>query len=156
MFSIAAILAKVLGGTLLEKVSDLATAWINKEISEEEFHAKLAQSFTEASADVEKQAFDAFKSSFKEFNATLRSTAIVQYCYAATVVVTLWTHFWFVWIQPVGVAYGVLPVASTGDLILQWNYLLLAGLFGLLPLVLKDPSKSTLQQGLDWFKKRFK
>lgn len=157
MSMLAGFVGKILTGGLFDTIKELGRAYINKEISEEEYHSRVADALLNAGTEVSKAMFSAGADTFKEFNQTLRTVKVVQYCYATTVIVTLWTHFWFVWLQPFGVAmWEGFPQARTGDGILEWNYLLLAGLFGLAPFVLRDQSKGIFDAGMDWIKKRFK
>lgn len=148
---------KILTGGLFDTIKELGQAYFKKEISEEQFHAEVAKAMAKASSDVETELLKTAASQYKEFQHTVRTTKLVQYCYAATVVATLYTFFWYIWIQPFGAAMwpDSFPILRTGDKLLEWNYLLLAGLFGLAPLVLSS-GKDKMGSTLDWVRKRFK
>lgn len=151
------LILKVLTGGVLDTIKDLGKAYLNKEISEEQYHSEIAKALASSSAQIETEIMKTSSDQFKEFQHTLRSEKLVQYCYAMTVVATLWTHFWFVWLQPFGVAvWETFPVLRTGDKVLEWNYFLLAGLFGVAPLVLASRAKGKYDDLLGWVKKRFK
>ena len=166
---LAGFIGKILTGGLFDTIKELGRAYINKEISEEEYHSRVADSLLKAGTDVSKAMFESGADTFKEFNHSLRTVKAVQWCYVATVAATLWSLFWYTYLQPLGVAMAgcdpnskqifvecSFPVLKTGDTLLEWNYFLLAGLFGLAPFVLRDQSKGIFDAGMDWIKKRFR
>lgn len=124
-----AAIVKILTGGLVDKVTDLAKAYFNKEISEAQFEAEVEK----AKADAEARAITAFTESV---HATIRTSPAIQRAYAATLFLQVAV---LVWYQMGAPAYQVITGTDwpSPGVTLEWAYLLIGAMVGAGPLIMR-------------------
>ena len=125
---IAAVL-KILTGGLIDRVTDLARAYFDKQISEAEFEAEVEK----ARADAEARAIVAFTESVQ---ATIRTSPAIQRAYAAALFLQIGVLLWYQLGAP---AFEVITGTAwpSPGVSLELAYLLVAAMVGAGPLILR-------------------
>lgn len=133
---IAALFTPSFIGLLLKPLTDIFTAYINKQITQEQLRVQLLSTFVTAFADVEKQAQQSGAQTFTAFMTAMVQSRVVQYVWASVVLVQLAV---LVWAQ-VGIPFMVYHYGGTypsSGATIDYAYLLIGLLCGGGPLLLK-------------------
>ena len=140
--TILKILSAPFVGSLVDRISGIAEAYIKKEISEAEFRAQTNQAVVGAFAEVEKAWADAATKQYAEFQQTLRSSPVVQRAFVAVIVTQLIVLLWYQVGVPALVYLAGRPWPSAGATV-EWAYLLLALCLGGGAYVFREPPDLT-------------
>jgi hypothetical protein len=129
-------IVKILTGGLVDKVFDLGQAYLNKQISEAEFRAKVEIAAQETAAEIEQSWAQAATDTAKATQATLKASPILQRAWAATLFLQVVV---LVWYQIGAPAFQVITGTAWPNpgISLEWAYLLVATMIGAGPLVLR-------------------
>lgn len=135
MSIIASILSWITGG-FADKLVDLGKAYMQKQITEAEFEAKVRIAAQEAATKVEASWADALKSTTESVQQTLRQSVILQRAYAITLFLQVSV---LVWYQIGAPAFQIITgtVWPSPGVTLEWAYLLIGAMVGAGPLVFK-------------------
>ena len=142
MFSlggIASVIAGPLVDTLIGKGTELFKAYLNKQISVEELRTALIKVVVEAFADIEKSHAEALTKTYESFQQTLRTSPELVRMFKVVVYSQTFVLLWHQWFIPFYLYFFAPPGArypSSGTTA-EWAYLLLGGLCGLAPMVLR-------------------
>jgi hypothetical protein len=149
MFSL--ILKSVIGsltGTLLDKVTGIFDSYFKKEITKAELQEKLSEALLKSATEIEVSHSETLAATYNSFMKTMSSSRIIQWVWAATAVSQLIVLVW----HQMGIpllcyfAGNARCFPSSGSTV-EWAYLLLGGLLGMAPLVLRGgPGKMNYDQ----------
>jgi hypothetical protein len=119
------VILKILSAPFVDKITDLAKAYMTKQISEAEFRAKIEIAAQDAAVQIEKAWADTAQKQYAEFQASVRSSPVLQRAYAAVMVTQLFVLIWYQWgasafTLATGTAWP--PANATVD----WAYAILA------------------------------
>jgi len=111
-----AIIAKILSGSLLDGIFDVAKAYLNKEISREEAAAKIVGMLGPAIVEGLKQQGAAVLAELNSESWFVRS-------WRAMVGFSAWfVVMWYALATPILVAWFGMPAPRVGDALLEWVY----------------------------------
>jgi hypothetical protein len=129
-------IVKILTGGLVDKVFDLGQAYLNKQISEAEFRAKVEIAAQETAAEIEQSWAQAATDTAKATQATVKASSILQRAWAAVLFLQVAV---LVWYQIGAPAFQVITGTAWPHpgISLEWAYLLVATMIGAGPLVLR-------------------
>lgn len=137
-----AIFAK-LGGVVLDRIFggivDIAKQVINKQITEIEARKQMGMLFMTAFKEIEVSHAQVLAETYKTFwsAASDDKSNIMKVMWAAALGSQIFVLFWSQWCVPLAFAYGWLPSWKAGTTA-EWSYLLIAGLLGMGPTVLRS------------------
>lgn len=131
---VAAIVKGLVGGAL-GSIENIATAFINKQVSKEQFEAELRQIGIKALADAEVAGAEAEARIFEAAQETVRASFSAPSWWTRNVwafVVTSQTIvlLWFQIGVPFLVYFTGMPFPRTGDDLLKWAYAVVIGALG--------------------------
>ena len=132
---IGAILQFLTGG-LVDKITDLGKAYLQRQVSEAEFRAEVEKATQEAAAKIEEGWAKAATQITAEVQASIRQSPVLQRAYAVTLFLQL---FVLVWYQLGAPAYQVITGTAWPDHVadIEWAYLLIGAMVGAGPLVFR-------------------
>jgi len=130
---IGAILQFLTGG-LVDKITDLGKAYLQRQVSEAEFRAEVEKATQEAAAKIEEGWAKAATQITAEVQASIRQSPVLQRAYAVTLFLQLAV---LVFYQVGAPAYAVITGAAwpSPGIALEWAYLLVAAMIGAGPLI---------------------
>jgi len=134
---LASILAGPIVKMLFGTVQGIFKDYFNKEISKAEAEARIKEAVTASIAKVEVSHAEALASTYESFWKHGSKHKIVLWCWAAATISQLFVLFWYQWIVPWGTFWGWWVNYPSPGSTVDWAYLLLAGLLGMAPLVLR-------------------
>jgi hypothetical protein len=131
------------GGQIVEKifgsVTDLAGKYINKQISEAQFKAELQQVMVGAFRDIEVAHADALAKTYASFMGAVEKSTLMQAVWAAAAISQIIVLVWHqMGIPALCYFVGNNACYPSSGATVNWAYLLLAGLMGMGPVVLRD------------------
>lgn len=137
-----------LGGKFIEgffqEATGLFKAYLNKEITEAQLKEKLLAAMLQSATTIEVAHSKALADTYSSFMGAVKDSKVMQRMWAITLASQVFVLFWFQWIVPfasmiVRDYYGVhgWHYPSPGATV-QWAYLLIAGLCGMGPVVLRN------------------
>lgn len=114
-----------LANTFIGKATEAFTAYLNKQISIEELRSRVQIALSASFAEIEKSHADALAKTFESFTGAMIASRLVRWVWATVVLSQL----------------GVLTAHQTGFIAasasIEWAYLLIGGLCGLGPIILR-------------------
>ena len=111
-----ALITKILSGSLLDGIFDIAKAYINKEITKEEARVKMIGLLVPAFVE-------GFKQQGQVILAELKSDSWFVRSWRAIVGFSAWfIILWYAWIVPILVAWLAFPPPRVGDDLLNWVF----------------------------------
>ena len=123
------ILLDLVGGpivdTILGKISGIATAYINKQVTEEELRAKVKQALVESFTEVEKAHAASLTQTYDSFMRATAQNQLMQVVWGAVTLSQLFVLLWHQVGIPVFVFLVGRPFPSSGATV-DWAYALLA------------------------------
>lgn len=127
---------KILTGGLLDKLVEIYKLRQDGKISEAEFESRKAIAVQENAARIEQAWAETAKSAVTATQATLAASPILQRAWAATLFLQVFVLFWYQLGAP---CFTVITGVRWPDpgVSLEWAYLLIAGMIGAGPLVLR-------------------
>lgn len=130
---IGAILQFLTGG-LVDKITDLGKAYLQRQVSEAEFRAEVEKATQEAAAKIEEGWAKAATQITAEVQASIRQSPVLQRAYAVTLFLQLAV---LVFYQVGAPAYAVITGTAwpSPGVSLEWAYLLVAAMIGAGPLI---------------------
>ncbi len=130
---IGAILQFLTGG-LVDKITDLGKAYLQRQVSEAEFRAEVEKATQEAAAKIEEGWAKAATQITAEVQASIRQSPVLQRAYAVTLFLQLAV---LVFYQVGAPAYQVITGTAwpSPGVSLEWAYLLVAAMIGAGPLI---------------------
>lgn len=130
---IGAILQFLTGG-LVDKITDLGKAYLQRQVSEAEFRAEVEKATQEAAAKIEDGWAKAATQITAEVQASIRQSPVLQRAYAVTLFLQLAV---LVFYQVGAPAYQVITGTAwpSPGVSLEWAYLLVAAMIGAGPLI---------------------
>lgn len=135
---LASILAGPIVKLLFGAVQGIFKDYFNKEISKAEAEARIKVAVSDSIAKVEKSHADALASSYESFWKHGSKSSIVMWCWSAATISQLFALFWYQWIVPFGAWMDWWTNYPSPGETISWAYLLLGGLLGMAPLVLRS------------------
>lgn len=130
-----------LGGQFITGFFDDAlkafVAYNNRQISKDDCIKQVQIAMISAARDIEVAYADALAKTYASFMDALKSSKVLQRGWAVVLYVELFVLFWSQWAVPMLFSYGLLPGGWHAGTTAEWSYLLLIGLVGLGPVVLK-------------------
>lgn len=123
-------------GAIFKPITEIAQAYINKEISEVEAKARMVQSLTQGVAQVEVAHADAIKSTYGSFMDAAKSSAMMKAVWSTVVITQLFVLLWHQVGIPAVVFFTDLDYPSSGSTV-EWAYALIGALMGLGPMVFR-------------------
>jgi len=131
-----------LGGVFLDKffssALDAFKAYENKQISMEELRTKLLGLMLSAAKDIEVAHADALAKTYASFMDAMKTSKVIQYGWATALYSQIFVLFWSQWVVPMLFAYGLLGVGWRAGTSAEWAYLIVVGLLGMGPVVLRS------------------
>lgn len=131
-----------LGGVFIEKIIGGALeafkAYENKQISMEELRTKLLGIMVGAARDIEVAHADALAKTYASFMDAMKTSKVMQYGWATALYSQIFVLVWSQWAVPLLFAYGLLGIGWRAGTSAEWAYLLIAGLLGMGPVVLRS------------------
>lgn len=140
---LSAIFASV-GGAFVDKIFggilEIGKGIINKQITEIEAKAKIKELFFSAAKDVEVSHAQALSECYKAFwgAAEKDQTGIMKFMWAVALASQIWVLFWSQFVVPLMYTYGYMPNGWHAGTSAEWAYLLIAGLLGMAPAILRN------------------
>lgn len=140
---IAALGGKFIDGFLTE-ATGLFKAYINKEITEAELREKLLSCMLQSAKSVEVAHAEALAKTYSAFMDTMGKSNLMRRAWAWTLGSQVFALFWYQWVVPFStfIAHDYFGATrwffpSPGSTI-EWAYLLIGGLCGMGPIVLRS------------------
>lgn len=125
---------RILGGVL-----DLAQKYIAKQITMEQLKTQLLSLMVSSARDIEIAHADALTKTYAEFQQTMRSSVLVQAIWASVVISQTIVLVWHqLGIPALCYFVGNAKCYPSSGATVEWAYLLLAGLMGMAPVVLRS------------------
>lgn len=121
---IAAIL-KLLSAPFVNKITDLAHAYIKKQVSEAEFRAQVQKATLDTFAQVEQAWAEASTKQYESFQKTARQSPVVARAYAVVIVTQLFILLWYQWGASAFLLVTGMAWPSPGTTV-DWAYAILA------------------------------
>lgn len=126
---IGAIIAKILTGGLLDKITGLAESYMKGQVTKAEFEAQVKIEAGKAGVEIEQAWLKAASEQYESFQKSVRSSAVLQRAYAVVMISQLAVLvFYQIGASAFLLATGT-PWPSPGTTI-DWAYLLLATSMG--------------------------
>ncbi len=129
---------KSLADSAIGKISDAFIAYQNKQISQSELEAKVKQTIITSFADIEKAAYDAMAKTFDSFMKAVSKNKLMQVVWGAATISQLFVLLWHQVGIPFVVFMGWTTRYPSSGTTVEWSYLLLAGLMGLGPVMIRS------------------
>lgn len=137
-----AIIAKV-GGAFIDRIfgglMEIGKAWINKEITDAQAREKILSLMVNGSRDVEVAHSHDLADTYRTFwgAADNDKSNLMKRMWAFALGSQIFVLFWSQWVVPLLFAFGMLPNWKAGTSA-EWAYLLVGGLLGMGPMVLRS------------------
>lgn len=130
----------LLGGPIIQaifgNVVDIAKAYINKEVSEEEARSKMVLALTAGAAQVEVSHSETLAKTYSSFMDTMKGSVLMQSIWGSVVITQLFVLLWHQLGIPAVVYFGYGPYPSSGSTV-EWAYALIGALMGLGPMIMR-------------------
>jgi hypothetical protein len=132
-----------LGGAIVDKffgaARDIFHDYATQKISEAECRSRLMTALSDAAKAIEISHSETLAKTFQTFwsAADTDKTNLMKIMWAAALGSQIFVLFWSQWCVPLLFAYGYLPNWKAGTTA-EWSYLLIGGLLGLGPVVLRS------------------
>lgn len=132
-----------LGGAIVDKffgaARDIFHDYASQKISEAECRSRLMTALSDAVKAIEISHSETLAKTFQTFwsAANTDKTNLMKIMWAAALGSQIFVLFWSQWCVPLLFAYGYLPNWKAGTTA-EWAYLLIGGLLGLGPVVLRN------------------
>jgi hypothetical protein len=148
---ISVILKSVIGaltGNLLDKVEGIFDSYFKKEISKEELRTKLSEALLKSATEIEVSHSETLAKTYDSFMKAMEKSPLIQRVWAATAVSQLVVLVWHQMGIPLLCFFiGNKACFPSSGSTVEWAYLLLGGLLGMAPLVLRGgPGKMNYDQ----------
>jgi hypothetical protein len=130
------VIVKLLTGGLLDKVLGLYDSFLNKQITEIEFRAKIEVARIEAEKAAEAEFSKMAAAIAESTQSTVRASLVIQRAYAAVMFLQLAVLSWYQIGAPAFQVITGTPWPHPG-IVIEWSYALLAVTLGAGPFVLK-------------------
>ncbi len=131
-----------LGGAIVDKffgaARDIFHDYASQKISEAECRTKLLSALADAAKDVEVAHAEALAKTYASFMEAMGKSKVIQYGWATALYSQLFVLFWSQWMVPMLFAYGLLGVGWKAGTSAEWAYLIVVGLLGMAPVVLRS------------------
>ena len=132
--SIALSILNAFSGGLFTTISDLGKKLIDKQVSQADFDAQIKKHLLDSQTQIEQAWATASSAQFESFQATVRSSPIIQRGYIACLISQLFVLVWYQWGSPAFLLITGKPWPNPGATV-EWAYLLLGVMLGAGPLV---------------------
>ncbi len=137
----------LLGGPIIQaifgNVVDIAKAYINKEVSEEEARSKMVLALTAGAAQVEVSHSETLAKTYASFTDAMKGSVLMQSIWGTVVITQLFVLLWHQVGIPALVYFEHGPYPSSGSTV-EWAYALIGALMGLGPMIMKTgPASGT-------------
>jgi len=126
----------IINGILSQAVTAF-TAYENKQISVEQLKDQLYAAMLATVKDVEVAQADDLAKTYASFMDTMKTSALMQWTWAAVVLSQLFVLVWSQFMVPLLFAFNYLPSWKAGTTA-EWSYLLIGACLGMGPLVLRS------------------
>jgi hypothetical protein len=130
-----------LGGAIIDKFFGNALKafemYNNKQISMEELRTQLLIHLGDAFKAVEVSHSETLAKTYASFMDAMSKSKVIQYGWATALYSQLFVLFWSQWVVPMLFAYGLLGVGWKAGTSAEWAYLIVVGLLGMAPVVLR-------------------
>lgn len=138
-----------LGGQFISAFFNAAQAdiqaYFNKQISLEELHTRLVSHALDTARDIEVSHADTLAKTYASFMDAVKTSRIMQQTWAMVVLSQTFVLLWYQWFVPVMVTAHLVDRFASAGMTVEWAYLLLGGLMGMGPMVLRaGPGKGDL------------
>jgi hypothetical protein len=143
-----------LGGAFLDRIFggllDIGKAVVNKQVTEIEAKAKIQGLFITAARDIDVAHSHDLADTYKTFwgAAEKDNTNIMKIMWAAALGSQIWVLFWSQFFVPLMYAYDYMPKGWHAGTSAEWAYLLIAGLLGMGPAILRGGPAAGTAGGL--------
>lgn len=131
----------MLGGPIIQAIFtpivDIAKAYINKEVSEEEARSKMVMALTSGAAQVEVSHSETLAKTYASFMDTMKGSVLMQSIWGCVIITQLFVLLWHQLGIPAVVYFGWGPYPSSGSTV-EWAYALIGALMGLGPMIMKS------------------
>ena len=133
-------IASAIAGPLVDKIighgADLFKSYLNKQISVEELRTSLIKIVIESFAEYEKSHAEALTKTYESFQQTLRASPDMVRMFKVVIYSQTFVLFWSQWIVPMAHWLGYQGAWRAGTTA-EWAYLLIGGLCGAAPMLLR-------------------
>lgn len=123
-------------GAIFKPITDIAQAFLNKEISETEAKARMVQSLTTGVAQVEVAHSEALTKTYASFMDAIKTSVLMQSIWATVIVTQLFVLLWHQMGIPAVTYFTGNAYPSSGSTV-EWAYALIGALMGLGPMIMR-------------------
>lgn len=113
-----------IAGSLFDKLGSAWEAYMKKQITKEEMHAKIQVALMDSFADVEKSLMESMAKTYASFMETMAQSPLMQRAWSIVLYSQLFVLFWHQMVIPLLATLGI-KYASSGATV-DWAYALIA------------------------------